>query len=416
MDISQAIAVLSNERPVFSSEADFQHALAWQLQLQDPLAKIRLEHRPQAARMYLDIVIESQNKRTAIELKYKTRKLETTVGGESFWLANHGAQDCGKYDVIKDIERLEQVVDGEDFHEGFMIFLTNDPHYYTSREDSRLTIDQQFRLTQGRILHGKLEWGEAAGPGTIKGREEPIQLTAQYPVNWMKYSNVNVPYEEFQMIILPVKPTSRGDSIDIDSTLSQLAEQRPIFESQSDFRDALAHQLKSQGWGVSTNRELGTGMKADIWAEAPEKDNVVIEVRYKTSKLACTHNGNTFMLKNQAAQDISRYDYLKDVQKLEQIVNSRPGTKGYSIMITNDHLYWNKPTKQRSVDEDFLLYNGKTVSGNLKWSNDAGFGTTSGRTDPIYLGSEYSVKWQDYFNLPGYKNGLFKALCLSIEA
>jgi hypothetical protein len=121
------------------------------------------------------------------------------------------------------------------------------------------------------------------------------------------------------------------------------------------------------------------------------------------------------MLNNQAAQDISRYDYLKDVQKLEQIVNSRPGTKGYSIMITNDHLYWNNPTKQRSVDEDFLLYDGRKVSGNLKWSNSAGFGTTNGRADPIYLGIEYSFKWQDYVNLPGYKNGLFKVLCLSIQ-
>jgi hypothetical protein len=144
MDIKKILNELSLERKIFSSEADFQHALAWHLHLQDPYAKIRLEHRPQSSRMYIDIVIESGNKRRALELKYKTRKLETTVKGESFWLTNHGAADCGRYDVLKDIERLEKVVDGSNFHEGFVIFLTNDPHYFVNQKIEKETIDQQF--------------------------------------------------------------------------------------------------------------------------------------------------------------------------------------------------------------------------------------------------------------------------------
>jgi len=181
----------------------------------DPIAKIRLEYRPQSTRMYLDIVVESQNKRTAIELKYKTSKLETVVDGEPFWLANHGAQDCGKYDVLCDIERLEQVVDGEQFHKGFMIFLTNDLHYFANRGERNETIDQQFRLTPGRVLNGELKWSEAAGAGTKKGREAPIWLTGQYHVNWMPYSRVDAPLGEFQILIVPVKPIARAIRIPV---------------------------------------------------------------------------------------------------------------------------------------------------------------------------------------------------------
>ena len=41
--IRATLAKLAKKRPVFHSEADFQHALAWELQLDDPTAGIRLE-------------------------------------------------------------------------------------------------------------------------------------------------------------------------------------------------------------------------------------------------------------------------------------------------------------------------------------------------------------------------------------
>jgi hypothetical protein len=38
-----AVESLRDKRPVFYNEADFQHALAWELQLADPAADLRLE-------------------------------------------------------------------------------------------------------------------------------------------------------------------------------------------------------------------------------------------------------------------------------------------------------------------------------------------------------------------------------------
>ncbi len=50
--------------------------------------------------------VESQ--KLAIELKYKTRHLLGIVGGEIYDLGDQAAQDLGRYDFFKDIERLER--------------------------------------------------------------------------------------------------------------------------------------------------------------------------------------------------------------------------------------------------------------------------------------------------------------------
>ena len=84
---------LSRERPVFHSEADFQHALAWRLHQMWPEAKVRLEFRAAQVnrRCYLDIWAEVEAQSVAIELKYKTRALSAIHVAERFDLASHGA-------------------------------------------------------------------------------------------------------------------------------------------------------------------------------------------------------------------------------------------------------------------------------------------------------------------------------------
>lgn len=52
---------LLKERPVFHSEADFQHALAWSIHRVYPDAKIRLEYRPPSfGRHYVDLWVVNQ--------------------------------------------------------------------------------------------------------------------------------------------------------------------------------------------------------------------------------------------------------------------------------------------------------------------------------------------------------------------
>ena len=126
-----------------------------------------------------------------IELKYKTRALQTLESSERFVLQNNGAQDLGRYDFIKDVWRIETVVASTAHATGYAILLTNDPSYWTRSHNDR-TVDADFRLHQGRDLGGgTLDWGAHASAGTKHGREKPLHLTGSYPLRWEDYSRAS---------------------------------------------------------------------------------------------------------------------------------------------------------------------------------------------------------------------------------
>ena len=107
LDIDDLMTDLARVRGMFHSEADFQHALAWQIHEASPQSQVRLEvdvARAAGRRMYLDIWLPEE--RIAIELKYLTRRLDLTHRGERFALRDH-AQDLGRYEFLKDVQRLE---------------------------------------------------------------------------------------------------------------------------------------------------------------------------------------------------------------------------------------------------------------------------------------------------------------------
>lgn len=162
------IATLAVERPVFHSEADFQHSLAWHLKLADPAARIRLETRPVRG-MQLDLLVESRGRRTAIELKYFFKRFHGDVEGESFDLPDQSAHDISRYDFVKDIVRTESFVANGIADSGRTIVLTNDPAYWRPERNPD-TIDAQFPGREGRVLTGPLRWCDRAGAGTTQSR------------------------------------------------------------------------------------------------------------------------------------------------------------------------------------------------------------------------------------------------------
>ncbi len=192
LDIEKILKHLVKKRPVFHAEADFQHALAWEIQTHYPSAKIRLEIHPNRVgkREYLDILVVNRNKIYAIELKYKTRNINMTHDGEKFYLLNQGAKDTGRYDFIKDIVRLKGFVSCTKNAVGYAILLTNDYHYWQSAIHSD-TVDANFRIGEDRKkLTGQLKWSKKTSAGTIKGRENLLDLGKySYPINWQNYSN-----------------------------------------------------------------------------------------------------------------------------------------------------------------------------------------------------------------------------------
>lgn len=184
------LTLLSQQRPVFHSEADFQHALAWLIHLQQPEARIRLEYRPLPQEpLNLDLWVQGDQPALAIELKYPTRRLVVEHAGEHFSLKNQAAQDLTRYDFVKDIVRLERIMLTRSGVTGYAILLTNDSNYWT-RSMRTNTVDAAFRLHEGARLSGPLVWAEHAGVGTKTTREAALELRGSYPMSWHHYSTV----------------------------------------------------------------------------------------------------------------------------------------------------------------------------------------------------------------------------------
>jgi hypothetical protein len=196
------MAVVAERRPVFHNEADFQHAFAWAIQLRWPEARVRLETRPRPG-VRLDVLVSLNDVRVAFELKYLLRNLTTTWDGEEFVLPSQAAQDVRRYDFIKDIIRLENVVpDGADV--GYAIAVTNDPSYWNLSGRTQVT-DAAFRIHEGRELSGALAWAETTGAGTMRKREKALSLRRTYLTTWRDFSRVEgAGYPEFRYLSVEV--------------------------------------------------------------------------------------------------------------------------------------------------------------------------------------------------------------------
>ena len=212
IEIGEVLSVLAKKRPVFHSEADFQHAFAWEIHQKLPTASVRLELPVQVKNQFLhiDVWVAAQGAILAVELKYKTRGLSVQIGDEQYRLRDHSAQDIGRYDFMKDIQRLEQVAVAHQNTTGYAILLTNDSAYWVEPANHS-TVDANFRIHDGRIVEGVLAWGAKASDGTKKDREQPLELQGKYLLQWVDYSHPSsARYGEFRSMVVKVTPIAKA--------------------------------------------------------------------------------------------------------------------------------------------------------------------------------------------------------------
>lgn len=207
-DIDHVLKRLAENRPIFHSEADFQFALARQIETLMPDCGIRLE-RPfpfDGANRYLDLWLRTPG--IAIELKYRTRRLSFPHEGESFSLKNQNARDHGRYDFIEDIRRIEEIAtkrrgaNGDQFSQGYAVLLTNDHLYWENGGEG--TVDAQFRIHEGRTLNGRMAWARRASKGTTKKREQTLTVSGPYKLQWKRYSDLPTENGEFRYLAVKI--------------------------------------------------------------------------------------------------------------------------------------------------------------------------------------------------------------------
>jgi hypothetical protein len=162
----KSIIDLQKQRPIFHSEDDLKLALALKIKENNPDFEIRLERPVELEMIYrngekiivrapIDIIVIDTNGNTyPIELKYKTKKTNISVGGENYILAEHGATDTGRFSFRKDIFRIENYKSKNlNYKCGYVLILTNDASYFGKNVSEKDNLDKHFSFHNGMLLN-----------------------------------------------------------------------------------------------------------------------------------------------------------------------------------------------------------------------------------------------------------------------
>ena len=185
------MAPLAKRRPVFHSEADFQFALAWEIQKRHPKVDMRLEYPVPLDRVQGRIDIWLEDSATAVELKYWTHKATLTNHAERFEFAD-GAPVWERYEFWKDVARIERLISDGPAKAGYVIALTHSQGFWNGVGAG--TVDEAFRIFNGRTVSGRLDWAPHTGAGTRQDHEEPHELRGSYLTRWHEYSPLGFRY------------------------------------------------------------------------------------------------------------------------------------------------------------------------------------------------------------------------------
>lgn len=198
------------------------------------------------------------------------------------------------------------------------------------------------------------------------------------------------------------------------AALQALAQIRPAFHSEADFQHELAWLLRERKIAEQIRLERpfdvgGDRLNLDVLAICGGEP-VGLELKYWKRGARFRHGNEPYTFKNQAAQDISRYDFWKDVVRLQTLVNAGYLKRGYAVALTNDPSYWNK-SERVTVDADFRLHHEREARGTLRWAPGAGPGTRRGRELDLALTGAYQIQWTGYSALAGQT---FRAVVVAV--
>ncbi len=196
--------VMKSPKRSIVCEEQLQLDLAWELKkFFGNDAEIYLEYAVsgQGKRRYYDIVIESESELIPIELKFKTKAVE------GYEYSNHAAQDLGRYDFWRDVERIESFGKkfGRKFKNGYAILVTNDTPYWNRSGEGRLY--EQFSTKDQRTLSAGivLKWRKGYNEQSVgKNRCQDITINGDYTLNWTDVTSPDGG-AYFRALILEVK-------------------------------------------------------------------------------------------------------------------------------------------------------------------------------------------------------------------
>ena len=177
--------------------------------------------------------------------------------------------------------------------------------------------------------------------------------------------------------------------MDFNRIIQSLAEQRPIFHSEDDFKFAISNVIKAlyPTYSLWLERPVCINMKKrdgtikqerkaiDILIRDNNKNLIPIELKYKTKKTkhVIIWDGEEYKLTNHGAPDIGRVSFRKDIYRIEQYLGShiKKANVGYVLIITNDGEYLNDISLKNTLNSNYSFCNGKIQAKDSGWNYDA---------------------------------------------
>jgi hypothetical protein len=157
--------------------------------------------------------------------------------------------------------------------------------------------------------------------------------------------------------------------------------------------------------GIQNNFPWPNDIYADIVVEKDGKF-AIVELKYGTrvidksvrKQLASLENrfGTPItdnIIKTQGADDIVMYNYVKDIRRIEHLSEKFPNlVGGVALLVTNDHLYWTKPTPGVAY-EKFSLHESNSIH-EVCWSEEFSEEVKASHKEFV-LASTYTCHWND---------------------
>lgn len=216
--------------------------------------------------------------------------------------------------------------------------------------------------------------------------------------------------------------TINKTKFDIYRVLHELSKTNPLFCSELEFQFYLAWKIKEiyqEDFHICIEYPLknyaGKNRNIDLLLIDKCGGYIPIELKYKTSKFEYSWNGFDYKLKDQSANDLTKYGHLKDISRIEYFKETENKfLVGYVITITNQNKTWQKVLNPAQTDYEFSLEDGiKIYKGIKKWQKCVS-GYNEEKNPPITLKNDYVIHWQDFYNF-NQPHGLFRTLVTEIN-
>jgi hypothetical protein len=211
----------------------------------------------------------------------------------------------------------------------------------------------------------------------------------------------------------------------ISRALGRLEKKKRLFHSESHLSAWLTVTLK-QMLGLSSMPKL---QKAGFYSENKRLlldmlfdhrgREYAVELKYARGPMGrggpLPYKGDVYYApKSGAADDITRFNFLKDVMRLESEIPRRDNSVGFALLLTNRRTLWEKGDETRN-DTAFFLHDG-IPQGTLKWKWTPSPETRRRAGDgPLKINGNYSsAKWRTYTKIPELENEMFRYLLVKV--